>query len=72
MLESLHKTEVEDIPTALAGFNGHLLAGVGNVLRLYKLGKKRFLKKSENRVGEPASPVHLLTRLTPFRHSYRT
>ena len=50
-LESLHKTEVEDIPTALAGFNGHLLAGVGSVLRLYKLGKKRFLKKSENRVG---------------------
>ena len=51
----LHKTEVEDVPKALCelkGF-GRLLAGIGRNLRMYDLGKKKLLKKCENR-GFPA------------------
>ncbi len=47
----LHKTEVEDVPKALCelkGF-GRLLAGIGKNLRMYDLGKKKLLKKCENR-----------------------
>ena len=33
-LELVHKTQVEDVPKALAAFAGRLLAGVGNRLRL--------------------------------------
>ncbi|TFJ87655.1 hypothetical protein NSK_001005 [Nannochloropsis salina CCMP1776] len=47
----LHKTEVEDVPKSLAelkGF-GRLLAGLGPSLRMYDLGKKKLLKKCENR-----------------------
>jgi hypothetical protein len=45
-LELLHKTQVEGIPGALAAFKGRLLAGVGPVLRLYELGKKKLLRPS--------------------------
>lgn len=47
----LHKTEVEDVPKSLVelkGF-GRLLAGMGRSLRMYDLGKKKLLKKCENR-----------------------
>ncbi len=47
VLTFLHKTEVEDIPLAVASFNGKLLAGVGKSLRLYDLGKKKLLRKCE-------------------------
>jgi splicing factor 3B subunit 3 len=48
-LQLLHKTEVEDVPLALCEFQGRLLAGVGKTLRLYDLGKKKLLRKAENR-----------------------
>ena len=35
------------MPKALAGFGGRLLAGVGNRLRLYDMGKKKLLRKCE-------------------------
>merc|ERR1719201_3130649 len=38
-LELVHKTQVEDVPKALAG--------VGNRLRLYDMGKKKLLRKCE-------------------------
>lgn len=44
------QTEVSDPPLALCSFQGMLLAGVGKVLRLYELGKRKLLRKSENRV----------------------
>ncbi|KAJ9093536.1 pre-mRNA-splicing factor rse1 [Naganishia friedmannii] len=47
-LEYMHKTPVDDVPTVLSGFQGHLLAGVGKALRLYELGKKQLLRKCEN------------------------
>ena len=46
-LELVHKTQVEDVPKALVGFGGRLLAGVGNRLRLYDMGKKKLLRKCE-------------------------
>jgi splicing factor 3B subunit 3 len=49
-LQLLHKTPIEDVPTALCEFNGRLLVGMGKSLRLYELGKKKLLKKSENKL----------------------
>jgi splicing factor 3B subunit 3 len=46
----VNKTEVEDVPLAIIEFQGRLLAGVGCCLRIYDLGKKKLLKKSENRM----------------------
>lgn len=48
-LELVHKTAVGGIPGALAAFKGRLLAGVGPIVRLYDLGKKKLLRKSEYR-----------------------
>lgn len=48
-LELLHKTQVEGIVGALTPFKGRLLAGVGPVLRLFDLGRKKLLRKCEYR-----------------------
>lgn len=49
-LQLLHKTVIEDVPTAICEFNGKLLVGMGKCLRLYDLGKKKLLKKCENKM----------------------
>jgi splicing factor 3B subunit 3 len=48
-LEFVHSTPVEDIPRAMHAFQGRVLAGIGNTLRIYDFGKKKLLRKSENR-----------------------
>ncbi|KAG0434968.1 hypothetical protein HPB47_018758 [Ixodes persulcatus] len=48
-LELVHATPVEEAPTALCPFQGRLLAGVGKCLRLYDLGRKKLLRKCENK-----------------------
>jgi splicing factor 3B subunit 3 len=48
-LQLVHKTQVSKPPLALHAFQGKLLAGVGNALRLYELGRRKLLRKSENR-----------------------
>lgn len=49
-LKLLHRTTVDDGPIlALAHFEGRLLAGVGNSLRLYEMGKRQLLRKCELR-----------------------
>ncbi|EFC50026.1 predicted protein [Naegleria gruberi] len=48
-LQLIHKTEVEDVPYALHAFRGRLLVGVKNMLRIYDLGKKKLLRKCENK-----------------------
>ena len=50
-LQLLHKTPVAggEVPMDLAEFRGKLLVGVGNVLRLYDMGKKKLLRKCELR-----------------------
>ncbi len=51
-LELVHKTEVSDVVLSLAAYPQErmVLAGVGNSLRLYDLGKKKLLLKSENKL----------------------
>ena len=49
-LEFIHKTKVEEPPQALLGFQGRLLAGVGNQLRIYDLGLKQLLRKCQAQV----------------------
>ncbi|KAF8843027.1 hypothetical protein BDN67DRAFT_964913 [Paxillus ammoniavirescens] len=48
-LELLHKTETDDVPLAVMAFQGRLAAGVGKALRIYEIGKKKLLRKAENK-----------------------
>lgn len=48
-LTLMHRTEVDEIPSAMKPFQGRLLVGMGKVLRIYDLGKKKLLRKTENR-----------------------
>ncbi|GLG92316.1 Splicing factor 3B subunit 3 [Gryllus bimaculatus] len=48
-LELVHRTPVDEAPTCLCPFQGRLLVGVGRMLRLYDLGKKKLLRKCENK-----------------------
>lgn len=50
-LELVHKTETDDVPLAVMAFQGRLVAGVGKALRIYEMGKKKLLRKAENKVG---------------------
>ena len=60
-LQLIHKTMVKKgVPYALCEFQGRLLVGVGNILRLYDLGKKQLLRKSEVRVGNMITSIHTL------------
>lgn len=49
-LELLHKTAMDEVPTAIASFQGRVLIGLGKNLRVYDLGKKKLLRKCENKV----------------------
>uniref|UniRef100_A0A7S3JPX3 DNA damage-binding protein 1 n=1 Tax=Aureoumbra lagunensis TaxID=44058 RepID=A0A7S3JPX3_9STRA len=44
----LHKTPIEDIPLCLIEFRGRLMVSVGCALRLYDLGKRKLLRKTEH------------------------
>ncbi|KAK9502509.1 hypothetical protein O3M35_011278 [Rhynocoris fuscipes] len=48
-LSLVHKTQVDELPTAICPFHGRVLVGVGRLLRLYDLGKKKLLRKCENK-----------------------
>lgn len=48
-VQLIHKTQVEEVPFALCPFQGRLLVGLGTVLRIYDLGKKKLLRKCENK-----------------------
>jgi splicing factor 3B subunit 3 len=50
-LEFIHKTSVDEPPTALLAFQGKLLAGVGANLRIYDLGMKQMLRKAQVQAG---------------------
>ena len=55
-LEFMHKTECDDVPLALLAFQGRLVAGVGKSLRIYDIGKKKLLRKVENKVSLSSPP----------------
>ncbi|KAK6185339.1 hypothetical protein SNE40_007593 [Patella caerulea] len=48
-LSFLHKTSVDEVPGAITAFQGRVLIGVGKYLRIYDLGKKKMLRKCENK-----------------------
>ncbi|CAF2309153.1 unnamed protein product [Rotaria sp. Silwood2] len=48
-LHFIHRTVVDEIPTAICPFLGRALVGVGSCLRIYEIGKKKLLKKCENK-----------------------
>ncbi|KER19387.1 CPSF A subunit region [Opisthorchis viverrini] len=48
-LEFIHETLVDDFPAAVCAFQGRLLVGVGKRLRIYDMGRKKLLKKCENK-----------------------
>ncbi len=58
-LELVHKTTLDEIPYSMCPFQGRVLIGVGKLLRLYDIGKKKLLRKSENKVS-----------LKPFLHHF--
>lgn len=60
-LQLLHQTPVEEVPFAVCEFNGRLLVGVGKCLRMYELGKKKLLRKCENKLF-PTNIVKILAR----------
>lgn len=49
-LKRIHRTPVNDVPSALCPYDGRLLVGIGNTLGLYDLGKKKLLRKCANEV----------------------
>jgi len=49
-MDLVHKTLVDEVPYAMCPFQGKVLIGLGKTLRLFDYGKKKLLKKSENRV----------------------
>jgi hypothetical protein len=51
-LDLVHKTPVDEVPTAIASFQGRILVGVGRMLRLYDMGRKKLLRKCENKVSD--------------------
>ena len=53
MISRTLQTPIDGLPSALCQFQGRLLAGIDNKLRIYDLGKKKLLRKCENRVGPP-------------------
>ena len=44
------QTIVEEIPSAICPYQGRVVIGVGRLLRVYDLGKKKLLRKCENKV----------------------
>ncbi|XP_077993061.1 splicing factor 3B subunit 3 [Glandiceps talaboti] len=48
-LDLVHKTSVDEVPAAICPFQGRVLIGVGKLLRLYDMGKKKLLRKCENK-----------------------
>jgi splicing factor 3B subunit 3 len=56
-LDFVHRTPVTDVPLALSCLRAErmLLAGVGNALRLYELGKRKMLLKSELKIASAST-----------------
>jgi splicing factor 3B subunit 3 len=50
-LQFIHKTKIEEPPLALLAFQGRLLAGIGKTLRVYDLGVRQMLRKSQAEVS---------------------
>ena len=56
-LEFIHKTKVEEPPSAILAFQGRVLVGLGKTLRLYDLGMRQMLRKAQAEVV----PQHIVS-----------
>lgn len=56
-LHFLHRTEVDEIPTCICPYQGRVLISVGKLLRIYDIGKKKMLRKCENK----SLPNHIVS-----------
>lgn len=61
-LEFIHKTKVEAPPRALRAFQGRVLAGVGQDLRIYDLGMRQLLRKAQCLATVPNLIVGIATQ----------
>jgi splicing factor 3B subunit 3 len=59
-LQLIHVTPVEEVPYAICGLQGKVLISVGKCLRVYEMGKKKLLKKCENK-NFPQTIVNIQT-----------
>jgi splicing factor 3B subunit 3 len=48
-LDLLHVTHVEEVPYGICPFQGRVLLSIGRLLRVYDMGKKKLLRKCENK-----------------------
>lgn len=48
-LELMHVTPVEDVPQSICSFQGRVLISIGRSLRVYEMGKRKLLRKCENK-----------------------
>eukprot|EP01133_Synstelium_polycarpum_P001533 gene1533-1790_t len=56
-LQLIYATPVEEVAYAMQSFHGRLLVGVAHMLRLYEMGKKKLLRKCENK----SLPNHIVS-----------
>lgn len=61
-LEFIHKTKVEDPPRAMRAFQGRVIAGVGRDLRIYDLGMRQLLRKSQALNAVPNMIIGIATQ----------
>ena len=66
VIELVHRTPVEDLPGAIVPFQGRILVGVGKYLRVYELGKKKLLRKCENKVRKNSSSFVLFLKILTY------
>lgn len=64
------QTPVEDVPLAIAPFQGRVLVGVGKLLRIYDMGKKKLLRKCENKVPPSLRTCSTSARVVSCAISY--
>lgn len=48
-LRLYHRTATEDVPMCFEVIGNRLVAGIGSILRIFDIGKKKLLRKCENR-----------------------
>lgn len=58
MVKFYHKTEIEQVSLSLQGWDERVLAGVGNCLRAYEIGRKKMLRKAETKTL--TSPINTI------------
>ncbi|KAI1285559.1 Splicing factor 3B subunit 3 [Halotydeus destructor] len=48
-LELIHVTTMEEVPQSICAFQGRVLISVGRLLRIYEMGRRKLLRKCENK-----------------------